>query len=163
MTADILTLPLAASEPVRLADLPPSLFQRVTCTPIRIRVIDGSIKAGFPSPADDFNTTELDLMRELVRHPQATFMIRASGLSMIGAGINDGDVLLVDRALHAMPGHIVVAVIDADFTVKYLRRRAGRAYLEAANPTFPPIFPRDGQTLEIFGVVTSSITRFVKG
>jgi DNA polymerase V len=161
MSADIIPLPLAPAAPVHLADLPPGLFQRLACQPIRVRVVDGTVQAGFPSPADDFNSTEIDLTRVLIPHPQATFMVRASGPSMIGAGINDGDVLLVDRALEAAPGHIVVAVIDADFTVKYLRRRAGRIYLEAANPTYPPIFPRDGQALEIWGVVTSAITRFV--
>ncbi len=125
-------------------------------------MVDGRVRAGFPSPADDFDTTEIDIARELVTHPQATFFLRASGMSMIGAGINDGDMLLVNRALEAKPGHVVVAIIDNEFTVKYLRMRAGRPFLEPANPTFPCIFPRGNQQLEVWGVVTCSITRFIR-
>ncbi|MEH3087915.1 MAG: translesion error-prone DNA polymerase V autoproteolytic subunit [Xylophilus ampelinus] len=161
-TDETLAQPSAGLELVVLADLPPALVQPLTATPLWVRRIDGAIKAGFPSPADDFDTVEIDLIRELVTHPQATFFVRASGLSMVQAGINDGDMLLVNRALPAAPGHIVVAMVDNEFTVKYLRQRAGRFYLEAANPTFPPIHPRDGQTLRVFGIVTCAITKFVK-
>jgi DNA polymerase V len=134
--------------------------------------IKGSVKAGFPSPALEFDCKPVDLATILIRHPQATFLIRASGLSMLGAGINDGDLLVIDRALEAHHGSIVCAVVDAQFTVKYLYRkhgkfrlvaaRRGSSRLVAADPTIPDIVPRYGQTVEIWGVVTASITRLVK-
>jgi DNA polymerase V len=130
--------------------------------PIMVLWVDGSIKAGFPSPADDFDCRPLDIAQLLVRHPQATFILRASGVSMRDAGINDGDLLVVDRALRPEHGCIVCAVVDTLFTVKYLHKRHGQFRLVAADPTFPDIIPRDGQTVEVWGVVTASITRHVK-
>ena len=79
---------------------------------------------------------------------------------MVEAGIFDKDIMVVDRAIKARHGHIVVAVVDGDFTVKRLYQRAGRIKLKAANPTFPDIVPKEGQTIEVWGVVTSSIKQF---
>jgi len=79
---------------------------------------------------------------------------------MIEAGIWDGDILVVDRAIKPRNAHIVVATVDGDFTVKLLQQRAGRVKLKAANPTYPDITPKDGQTIEIWGVVTSTIKQF---
>lgn len=132
------------------------------CSVALVLWIDGQVKAGFPSPAADFDCRPVDIAQLLVRHPQATFLLRASGISMRDAGINDGDLLVVDRAIRPQPGHIVCAVVDSNFTVKYLQRRHGQFRLVAADPTFPDIVPRDGQTLEVWGVVTASITRHVK-
>lgn len=125
--------------------------------PCWVMGVHGSVPAGFPSPAADFGHAPLDLFAHLVPHPQATFYFRASGVSMIDAGIFDGDYLLVDRAERPMPGHIVVAVVDGDFTVKYLRKRGTYYFLEAANVTYPRINPKEGQGLEIWGVVRTSI------
>jgi len=119
------------------------------------------VQAGFPSPAEDFAVKRIDLTEVLVTHPQATFLLRVSGESMKDAGIFDGDMLVVDKAIKPRHGHIVVAVVDGEFTVKYLHMRAGRVKLKPANVTFPEILPKDGQTLEVWGVVTSSIKRFV--
>jgi DNA polymerase V len=119
-----------------------------------------TVQAGFPSPADDFLVRRIDLSQELIAHPQATFLLRVSGESMKDAGIFDGDMLLVDRAIKPRHGHVVVAVVDGEFTVKYLYQRVGRIKLKPANPTFPEITPREGQTLEVWGVVTASIKRF---
>ncbi|MCV0439301.1 MAG: translesion error-prone DNA polymerase V autoproteolytic subunit [Hydrogenophaga sp.] len=118
------------------------------------------VRAGFPSPAEDFAVNRLDLTQILVTHPQATFLLRVAGTSMRDAGIEDGDTLVVDRAIKPRHGHVVVAVVDGDFTVKYLHQRAGRVRLKAANPTFPDIVPKDGQTIEVWGVVSSCIKRF---
>lgn len=96
-----------------------------------------------------------------VSHPQATFLMRVSGTSMQDAGIGDGDMLVIDRAIKPRHGHVVVAVVDGEYTVKYLHHRAGRVRLKAANPTFPDIIPKDGQTIEVWGVVTSCIKRFI--
>ncbi|KGM38699.1 repressor [Aquabacterium sp. NJ1] len=120
----------------------------------------GAVCAGFPSPADDFAARRIDLTEVLIAHPQATFLLRAQGWSMKDAGIGDGDMLVVDRAISPRHNHIVVAVVDGEFTVKTLYQRAGRIRLKPANPTFPDIVPRQGQTIEIWGVVTSCIKRF---
>lgn len=118
------------------------------------------VRAGFPSPAEDLAVKRVDLTQELVAHPQATFLLRVGGDSMRDVGIFDGDTLVVDKAVKPRHGHIVVAVVDGEFTVKQLYQRAGRVKLRAANPTFPDITPRDGQTIQVWGVVTASIKKF---
>lgn len=119
------------------------------------------VRAGFPSPAEDFTVNRLDLNQLLVTHPQATYLLRVAGTSMRDAGIDDGDTIVVNKAIKPRHGHVVVAVVDSEFTVKYLHQRAGRVRLKAANPTFPDIIPKDGQTVEVWGVVSSCIKRFV--
>lgn len=123
-------------------------------------MVQGSVRAGFPSPADDHAVKRHDLNELLITHPAATFFWRVRGTSMQGAGIADGDILVVNRALEAKHGDIVVAEVDNDFTVKYLHRRGGRVKLVAADPTFPDIVFREGQTMAICGVVTGAIKRF---
>lgn len=81
---------------------------------------------------------------------------------MMDAGLADNDIIVVDRAIKPSSGNIVVAVVDGDFTVKYLQLRAGRMKLKAANPTFPDIIPKDGQTVEVWGVVTACIKQFLR-
>ena len=135
--------------------------QPIASLPLMLPMPEGHVRAGFPSPADDFAVNRLDLVQILVKHPQATYLLRVAGHSMCEAGIDDGDMLVVDRAVKPQHGHIVVAVVDGDFTVKYLHQRAGRVRLKAANPTFPDIEPRDGQTVEVWGVVRSCIKRFI--
>lgn len=100
-------------------------------------------------------------MERLVLHPQATFTMRVSGESMRELGIFDGDVLLVDKAVAPRHGMVVIAVVDGEFTCKQLWQRNGRVKLKAANPTFPDIAPKDGQTIEIWGVVIASIKQFL--
>lgn len=126
-----------------------------------IALVQGTVPAGFPSPADDFLVKRLDL-NDLITHPAATFMWRASGFSMIEAGIDDGDLLVVDRALTPLHMNIVVAQVDGEFTVKYLFKRGDRVKLMPANPTFPEITFRDGQQLMITGVVMFAIKHFVR-
>lgn len=120
----------------------------------------GRVCAGFPSPADDFAAKRIDLTEQLIQHPQATYLLKASGLSMVDAGIGDGDMLVVDKAIASRHGHIVVAVVDGEFTVKTLYKRGGRIKLLPANPTFPAIVPREGQTIEVWGVVRHCIKCF---
>ncbi|TWO73438.1 translesion error-prone DNA polymerase V autoproteolytic subunit [Caenimonas sedimenti] len=125
-------------------------------------MVQGTVRAGFPSPADDFAVKRQDLNELLVTHPAATFFWRVRGTSMAGAGIADGDILVVNRALNPAHGDIVVAEVDNDFTVKYLHRRNGRVKLRAADPTFPDILfeNSEDQRLTIVGVVTATIKRF---
>ena len=123
-------------------------------------LLKNTVCAGFPSPAEDLGAQRIDLTTLLVTHTQATYFLKASGHSMIEAGIFDGDIMVVDKAIKPRHGHIVVAVVDGDFTVKRLYQRAGRVKLRAANVTFPEIVPKEGQTIEVWGVVTATIKRF---
>lgn len=120
----------------------------------------GRVRAGFPSPAADFAQERIDLIKQLIVHPQATFLMRVRGDSMHRFGIFDNDVLVVDRAIPPRHLHIVVAVVDGDFTCKQLYQLRGKLKLCAGNPTYPDIIPREGQTIEVWGVVTSSIKIF---
>jgi len=118
------------------------------------------VAAGFPSPAEDYIETALDLNEYLVRNPAATFMVRVSGDSMTGAGIHDGDVLVVDRAEEAVHGKIVVAVLDGELTVKRLRLKDGECALVPENPRYKAIRIGPEQELRVWGVVTAVIRRF---
>jgi DNA polymerase V len=116
-----------------------------------------SVAIGFGSPADDSGVTRLDLNDILVKHPQATFLMRAAGSAMREAGIDDGDILLVDRAITAAHGHIVIAVVDEDFVCRRLFKQGNDIRLQATEQTVADIAPRDGQELQVWGVVTSAI------
>ncbi|HEU6454016.1 MAG TPA: translesion error-prone DNA polymerase V autoproteolytic subunit [Roseateles sp.] len=129
----------------------------VQATPLHVQDLGVAVHAGFPSPAEDIGAKRVDLTAQLVKHPQATFLIRARGDSMRDAGIFDGDVLVVDKAVQAKNGHVVIAVVDGEFVCKQLQLRAGRIKLKAANPSYPDIVPREGQVVEVWGVVTASI------
>lgn len=122
-----------------------------------VAALPNSVPCGFPSPAEDLGAERIDLLKILIRHPQATYLLRVSGHSMRDAGIDDGDVVVVDRAIKPRTGHVVVAVVDGEFTVKRLLQRAGSIRLQAANPTYPDIVPRDGQEVAVWGVVTNAI------
>jgi DNA polymerase V len=132
----------------------------ISQAPLLALLLTSKVCAGFPSPAEDLGGQRIDLTQMLITHAQATYFLRASGHSMMEAGIFDNDILVVDRAIKPRHNHIVVAVVDGDFTVKQLHQRAGRIKLKAANPTHPDIVPKEGQTLEVWGVVTSSIKQF---
>lgn len=119
-----------------------------------------SVPAGFPSPADDHLEGRLDIRALLIRRPAATFFCTAQGHSMRDAGINDGDLLVVDRSVIPVNGDIVVANLDAGLTVKRLRKSGDGWCLASANPDFPsfPVDPENG--VLIWGVVTFAITGF---
>ncbi len=115
------------------------------------------VAAGFPSPAAGELSQSLNLMDLCVKHPQATFFIRARGESMIGAGIADGDVLVVDRALQARHGDIIIAAVHGEFTVKRLDMQHGRVRLLPENPLFSAIEITAESGAEFFGVVSSVV------
>lgn len=125
-----------------------------------VQVVDYAVSAGFPSMAEEHTIKRQDLVELLSTHPQATHFMRASGNSMQGAGIFDRDILTINCALEPRHGDIVVASLDYDFTCKFLYKRAGRIRLVAANPAYPDIRPKDGQTMEIWGVVTATTRLF---
>ncbi len=116
------------------------------------------ISAGFPSPAENDIAEKLDLNTYLIKHPAATFLVRANGRSMINAGINENDLLVVDRSITPTSGKIVIAAIDGQLTVKRLKKeKNGQTFLLAENPAFKPIELRDGNEVYIWGVVTNVI------
>jgi DNA polymerase V len=125
--------------------------------PLHVLELEATVRAGFPSPAEDLGAKRIDLTAKLIKHPQATFLMKARGESMKEAGIFDGDVLVVDRAIQARNGHVVIAVIEGEFVCKTLSMRAGRMKLKAANLGHPDIVPKDSQTVEIWGVVIHAI------
>ena len=125
-----------------------------------LNMLPGRVAAGFPSPAEDHAVQRIDLMAQLIKHPQATFLLRVRGESMKDAGIFDNDVVLVDRAITPRSGHIVIAMIDGEFVCKTLWQRAGRTKLKAANVTYPDISAVEGQVIEIWGVVVAAIKQF---
>ena len=115
------------------------------------------VSAGFPSPADDYVEKRLDLNELLINKPASTFFVRAEGESMLGAGINPDDVLVVDRSVHPAVGKIVVCALDGELTVKRLRSKEGRLVLAPENPDYPDIPIKEEVDMVIWGVVTSVI------
>ena len=124
---------------------------------MRLPLFLSRIDAGFPSPADDHLDQTLDLNDYLIRHPAATFFLRVQGDSMTGAGIYDGDLLVVDRSLEPRSESIVVAALDGDLTVKRLRRRGRGLVLAAAHPDVPPLPVGDLSELVVWGVATHTV------
>ncbi|MBL4744576.1 MAG: translesion error-prone DNA polymerase V autoproteolytic subunit [Cycloclasticus sp.] len=116
-----------------------------------------SVAAGFPSPADDYVEKRLDLNELLINKPAATFFVRAEGESMLGAGIHPGDVLVVDRSVHAGVGKIIVCALDGELTVKRLRSKEGKLVLSPENPNYQDIPLKEEVDMVIWGVVTSVI------
>ncbi len=115
------------------------------------------IPAGFPSPADDYIESRLDLNEFLIRHPSATFYMRVTGDSMTGAGIYPGDILIVDRAITPRHGNIIIAVLNGEMTVKRLIRQYGTTYLAAENPAYPPLEIGPETQFEAWGVAIHAI------
>jgi len=123
-------------------------------TELNLPLFSARVQAGFPSPADDHLERSIDLNEELIQHPTATFFVRVKGESMQDAGIQSGDILVVDRSLAPTDRKIVVAMIDGEFTVKRFRNQDGRIFLEAANDQFPRIEVSGDQELVVWGVVS---------
>jgi DNA polymerase V len=122
-----------------------------------IPFFSSAVAAGFPSPADDYIERKLDLHKHLVKHPAATFFVKASGHSMTKAGILDGDLLVVDRSLEAADGKIVIAALNGELTVKRILKRSGKLFLVPENDEFTPIEVKEEMDLQIWGVVSHVI------
>jgi DNA polymerase V len=133
------------------------IFLETTPPTYTLPLYANHVQAGFPSPADDYIETHLDLNTHLIKHPAATFFVIASGDSMTGAGIQSGDMLIVDRSLEASHGKIIIAAIDGELTVKRLSRDQMRVQLLPENKNYPPIDITQEQELVIWGVVTHVI------
>jgi DNA polymerase V len=116
--------------------------------------ISSGIKAGFPSPAADFDETKISLDNVLVKNREATFYAKASGTSMIGAGIDDGDILVIDRSIEPQNNKVAVCFIDGEFTIKRIQIEKDCVFLMPENKNFQPIKVTDENELIIWGIVT---------
>ena len=117
----------------------------------------GHVPAGFPSPSQDYSDTKIDLTQMLIRDELSTFIVRVSGDSMEGAGIYDGDKLIVDRSIEPRDGHVVVAVVDGEMTVKRLRVTPTGVVLQAENSEYPDVTVAELSDLTIWGVATTCL------
>ena len=122
-----------------------------------LSLFEAAVPAGFPSPAADYEQDRLDLNRHLVKNPAATFFVRVTGDSMTGAGIHDGDLLVVDRSLETKDKNIVIAVLDGELTVKRIRIRNRKITLEPENHNYSAQEITPDTAFEVWGVVTSAI------
>jgi DNA polymerase V len=119
-----------------------------------IPLANAGVSAGFPSPADDFKELRISIDQEVVKNEEATFYARVAGQSMQGAGLDDGDLLVIDRSKEPLDNAIAVCFIDGEFTVKRLKVEAECVYLMAENPNYSPIKVTEDNELIIWGVVT---------
>ncbi len=134
------------------------IFLPETATELELPLIGAKIKAGFPSPADDYVEERLDLNKYLIKNPASTFFARVSGDSMIGSGIYDGDILIIDRSVQPNNNSILVCAIDGEFTIKRIKKiDKDTIYLMPDNPDFEPIKVSRDNDLIIWGVVIYSI------
>lgn len=131
-----------------------SIFKPDCSTTFKLPLFLSSVKAGFPSPAEDYIEQKLDLNELLIQHPAATFFVRVDGHSMNDAGIKDGDILVVDRALSPDDGKIIIAILNGEFTVKRLIKKEGRLFLKPENPQFTSIEVDPDSDFQVWGVVT---------
>lgn len=121
--------------------------------------VDMEISAGFPSPADDFKEKRISLDEELIQNKEATFFARVSGQSMIGAGLDDNDLLVIDRSIVPENNKIAVCFLDGEFTVKRLRVENGKIWLKPENPDYPIIKITEENNFIIWGIVTNVIKK----
>lgn len=120
---------------------------------------DTGISAGFPSPADDFKETRISLDEELITNKEATFFAKVSGQSMIGAGLDDSDLLVIDRSIEPTNNKIAVCFLDGEFTVKRLRVEKDEVWLQPENPDYPIIKITEENNFVIWGIVTNVIKK----
>ncbi len=134
-----------------------SVMNFINNNTLLLPLYSSKVPAGFPSPADDHMEGKLDLNTHLVKHPTATFFVKASGDSMIGAGIHDGDILVVDRSLEPRQSRIVIAAVDGQLTVKRLKKKGRKIFLVPENKKFRSIELNENNDVKVWGVVTNVI------
>jgi DNA polymerase V len=139
---------LPEDENLRLEFFSPDEFKA-----LEIPVSSDAVPAGFPSPAEDYLDKKLDLNEHLIKRPSSTFFIRVSGTSMTGAGIHDGDLLIVDRSVPAEDNKVVIGVVNGEFTVKRISKKGQKIFLQPENPQFKAIEIMPGMDFSIWGVV----------
>ncbi|SCZ85018.1 LexA family protein [Nitrosomonas mobilis] len=150
-------IPFDPSSSSTLPYLQPAVIDPLVCV---LPLLLHRVPAGFPSPADEYVEKGLDLNTYLVRNKTATFFFRVIGDSMTGANIHDGDMLVVDRSIEPKHRHIVLAVINNEYTVKRLYHQDGVIELHAENAAYPPIRFGEHDELQVWGVVVGAVSRF---
>lgn len=136
-----------------------SFFSPKTSSGLEIPFFDTGISAGFPSPAEDLKEQRLSLDKELVKNKETTFFARVSGQSMIGAGLDDNDLLVIDKSLEPVHNKIAVCFLDGEFTVKRLKVNTEGVWLQPENPNYPIIKITDDNDFIIWGIVTNVIKK----
>jgi len=149
---------ITESIPLSLNQAPEAL-QRVPHS-YEFKLLKHRLSAGFPSPAADYAEDGLDLNDYLVRRKSATYMFTVKGDSMIGASIEEGDKVVVDRSLRPRHNDIVVAVVEAEYTIKRLYKHRGRVELRPEKPAYQPMAFKEGAELEVWGVVVGVVRRY---
>ena len=129
---------------------------------MELPILDGLIPAGFPSPLQGIAQDYIDLNRELISHPSSTFCARVTGNSMIESGINEGDILIIDKSLTPHDGCIAVCFVDGDFTVKKIAIRDDAIFLVPSNPAFPAIRISEENNFQVWGVVSHIIKNVLR-
>lgn len=133
------------------------IYSALTDTKLEIPMVSGGISAGFPSPALDFVDLSIDLNKHLIKHPSATFYGRVKGHSMKDEGINDGDLLVIDKSLDPVNGKVAVCYIDGEFTIKKIKLEENACWLVPANEKYKPIKVTPDNEFIIWGIVTHVI------
>lgn len=124
-----------------------------------LQFADGGIRAGFPSPAQDYMEQAIDLNKELIRHPASTFYGRVVGNSMSGEGIDEGDILVIDKSQELIDGDLAVCFISGEFTVKRAKLEKDYAWLVPSNPDYEPIKVTKDDEFTIWGIVTYTVKK----
>jgi DNA polymerase V len=135
------------------------IFAVSTLTELELPLIESGISAGFPSPATDFLDTAIDLNKYLIKNPSTTFIAFTDGNSLTGAGINDKDLLIIDKSLEPTDGKIAICVVDGEFTAKRIKVVNKEIWLMPENDKFKPIKIKEYNDFEIWGIVTYSIQK----
>lgn len=135
------------------------IFSSDTTSELMLDYADGGIRAGFPSPAQDYMEQGIDLNRELIRHPSSTFYGRVVGDSMVDADINEGDLLVIDKSITPQNGDLAVCFVNGEFTLKYIETDGKRCFLCPANSKYPKIEVQADAQFEVWGVVTYTIKK----
>jgi DNA polymerase V len=135
------------------------IYSTSTETALEVSVIPSDISAGFPSPALDFTDISIDLNKQLIKHPSATFYGRVKGESMKDAGINDGDLLVIDKSIEPQTGKIAVCYLDGEFTLKRIKIDKKGVWLMPENSDYKPIKMEENNTLLVWGIVTHVIKK----
>lgn len=135
----------------------PEIYSVAEAEKLELPFFISPVAAGFPSPAEDYQDRKLDLNDLLIKRPSSTFFVRVSGPSMTGAGIFDGDLLVVDRSVTATDNKIVIAVVNGEFTVKRIRKKGERVFLQPENTSFKEMEILPGMDFVVWGVVVYCI------
>ncbi|MCB0485187.1 MAG: translesion error-prone DNA polymerase V autoproteolytic subunit [Flavobacteriaceae bacterium] len=134
-----------------------TLYKASTKGKLKLPIVENGISAGFPSPAEDFLDSVIDLNKELIKNPDATFFGRVKGYSMKNAGLNNGDLLIIDKSLEPTNGKIAVCFIDGEFTVKRIKIEKNICWLIPENDDYKPIKVTPDNDFLIWGIVTTVI------